>query len=159
MTIAEALPIIEENKGQFRDKGINLFCSIDIYLYGGGCFPIFRLVKAVYGSWGVGHSVEYIIIEGLTGSQQCDDDCTDEEYGKFIGAYGKGPEPLMYYYVSSASGTTEIHSDFTLYSKSNVKFVNSTTDYSHILCPCEELNQDDALKVNNVHEGVGGHVN
>ena len=154
MTIAEALPIIEENKGQLQDKGINLFCSIDIHCYGGGCWPLFRAFKVLYGEWEFGWNGYVDINSPIIGHQYCDSTGCYSKSGRYIGMIGAvGINLLTFPTVPEYN----IVGKFTLYSKCDVPFVNSTSELQ-TPCPCEEQITDDALKVNNVHEGVGGYV-
>ena len=154
MIIAEALPIIKENKGQLQDKGINLFCSIDIYSFSGGCWPYFRFFKVLYGSWKYGNNGHIEINSPITGLQYCKESDCSSRYGEFIGMMGTiTHNPFTFPTIPEYN----IDSKFTLYSKCDVPFVNSTSELQ-TPCPCEKLNQDDALKVSNVHEGVGGYV-
>ena len=138
MTIAEALSIIENNKEQMQEEGINLFCSIDMYAYGGACWPIYRYYKALFGWWGIGHIPDHVTIKGLTGLQHCEDNgCKDNYEGTFIGLIGSNP-PVMYYFYQSASQETWIRGDFVLLSRSNLPFVNYTGGSQQTLCPCNQ---------------------
>ena len=144
MTIAESLPIIENNKEQLQEEGINLFCSIDIYLIGGGCLPFLRLYKALYGYWKVlfdCSSNHVTIYNPIIGLQHCKGwECKEGYSGEFIGMIGFNP-PVMFYFVDSASQHTWVRGDFTLFSRSNVPFVESNGGSQQTSCPCNQILQ------------------
>ena len=124
MTIAEALPIIENNKEQLQKIGINLFCSINmVTLVGGFCWPPFRRYTALYGIWRTGYHYG-VTIKGLIGLQheQCSF-CKEKYSGVFIGMNGSNP-PVIHY-DPEVEGW-QIRGDLTLFSCSNVPFVNSS---------------------------------
>lgn len=134
MTIAEALPTIENNKELLQKIGINLFCSIGMgTLVGGGCWPPFRYYTALYGSWFTGHHCG-VTIEGLIGLQYVGCSFCKERYsGGFIGMIGSDP-PVIHYEPCPVDGW-QIRGDFTLFSRSNVPFVNSSGGSQQTQCP------------------------
>ena len=146
MTIAEALPIIENNKELLQKIGINLFCSIHMgTIVGGGCWPPFRYYTALYGIWETGFHCG-VTIKGLIGLQyiQCNF-CKERYSGVFIGMIGSDP-PVINYYPCPVDGW-QIRGDFTLFSRSNVPFVNSSGGSQQTQCPC---NQQGNLQNNNM---------
>lgn len=133
MTIAEALPIIEENKDSLQEKGINLFCSMEMNALSGNAVPFYRFFIIFFGSWlcELGFEGNYLKIESsIVGLQYCEDENTEAKVGDLIGLIGFDPPVIRSDPPPVTTGEWMIKGDFTLYSKSNVPFVNSTNDSS-----------------------------
>ena len=117
MTISQAKTIIENDGEPLRTRNINLICSIDI-LGIGSTFPILRILKAVYGMWGIMSNAgsTKAVIDGLLGRQYAKDTgCS----GRIIGLIGcismLGREQKFGFPVAVVTG-------FALFSISNVPF-------------------------------------
>jgi hypothetical protein len=140
MAIAKAIPIIEDNKEKLQAEGKNLFCSIDIYLSIGSCWPTWRLFNAMYGIWDVDEiwdDTSHVTIKGLTGLQSCEGKkCAEDYEGRFICLIGIKP-PVMLYNFQVATPYMWVRG-FVYFSESNVPFVNSTSNSQQSQCPCNQ---------------------
>jgi len=140
MTIAEAIPVIKNNKEFFQAEGKNLFCTMDIELTMGGCIPIMRVFNAMYGIWGVDKILDdtsYVRIKGISGFQNCEGwDCAKDYEGRFICLIGFNP-PVMLWNYQVCTRYMWIRG-FVYYSESNVPFVNSTSNSQQFTCPCNQ---------------------
>ena len=161
MTIAEALPIIEENKEILQKEGINLFCSIEMNALSGNAVPLFRLFIVIFGSWlcEIGFEGNYLKIESsIIGLQYCEDQDTEDKVGGLIGLIGFDPPVIRSDPPPVGTGEWMIRGDFSLYSKSNVPFVNYSYDHSQNPLPTVHQISNENISLNNVHEGFGGYV-
>lgn len=126
ISIAKAIPIIENNKEKLQAEGKNLFCSIDIYLCIGSCWPAWRPFMAIYGIWSVDEiwdDTSYVTIKGLTGLQSCEGKkCAEDYEGRFICLIG-----YMIYNFQVCTPDIKIRG-FVYFSESNVPFINSTSN-------------------------------
>jgi hypothetical protein len=139
MTIAEALPIIKNNKERLQEEGINLLCSIDMHAYDGGTFPLVRFYKAIFGRWTMGPiwTEDYATIKGIIGLQQCDyHNCKNDTEGSFIGLIGNDP-PVIGYAFELTCQPAWVRG-FVLFSKSDVPFVESNGGFEQTQCPCNQ---------------------
>ena len=142
MKIAEAIPIIENNKEQLQEEGINLFCSIHVDAKGGYCYPFFRLFQVLFGNWhcwgGPLHTHHYVKIKSqIVGLQYCEDYECGNKSGDFIGLIGFNP-PVMYYIPYITDPIVYIRGNFSLFSRSDVPFVGSDGNLLQSKCPCNK---------------------
>jgi hypothetical protein len=138
MTISQALPIIEKNKEEFQKDGINLFCSVCIYGHPGNGLPFFRLFKVLYGVWQLfwgGYDDNIKIYNPKIGLQSCQGRMCEERSGRFIGLITLIP-PAIYTPMLPVTPLIIINGLFTLFSKSNVPFVNTSSNSIQSQCKC-----------------------
>jgi hypothetical protein len=126
MTIEQALPLINKNEEEFKDKGINLFCRIHIRGHPAYCYPWVRLFKVYYGTWSIGEvgawGINFVRIKSLIlGGQYCEDKLCENASGKFIGLVTYKP-PAMYWTYMIITPYIYVNGLFTLYSKSIVPY-------------------------------------
>ena len=126
LTIIQALPIIEDNSEIFRNVGINLFCLMRIYGHPARGLPYFRLLKCLCGIWYLFYdwSEHYIKINSpLIGLQYCVAKSCEDTKGVFIGLITFLPPAIWATYLPITPYLI-INGMFTLFSKSNVPFID-----------------------------------
>ena len=127
--ISQALPLIKNNKDIFQERGINLFCVIRIYGHPGNGLPYFRLFKVLFGIWQLfwgGLEDNIRIYNPVIGLQYCGGRMCKETSGRFIGLFTFIP-PAIYTPTLPVTPLIIINGFFTLFSISNVPFVNTNS--------------------------------
>ena len=138
MKISQALPLIKNNKDIFQERGINLFCVIRIYGHPGNGLPYFQLFKVLFGIWQLfwgGLDDNIGIYNPLIGLQHCEGRMCKETSGKFIGLFTFIP-PAIYTPTLPVTPLIIINGFFTLFSISNVPFVENENASQQSQCPC-----------------------